>query len=502
MDYLTCNTALEALRALEDKVSAYQHAMGTLSLDAATAAPKGSAEGRGRTMAVLSEALYQLLANPENGTLLQFLEVHRDELDARSLRETELLRKNYDQITRIPPEEYVEYNVLVNKAQSVWEQAKHASDFAQFAPYLEKVIAFNRRLAGYYGPDKAPYDALLNEYEEGMTMEILDQFFEQLRQTLVPLIARVKAAPQIDDSFLHQVYPLEQQRQLSTYLLSVLGIDPNCCSIAESEHPFTTSANNQDARVTTHYYETDMAASLYSVIHEGGHAIYELGCRGEYNHTFLFGGASMGVHESQSRFFENLIGRSESFLTYIFPKLVELFPEQLRGVTPHQFWKAVNKAEPSLVRTEADELTYCMHVMVRYELEKQLIAGTLSVQDLPAQWNRLYQQYLGIDVPDDRRGCLQDSHWAGGQIGYFPSYALGSAYGPQMLHCMQAQLGDIWAPVSHGDLSQIKQWLHTNIHQYGRLYTPGKLFEMACGVFDAKYYTNYLTEKYTKLYNL
>ncbi len=502
MDDFNSSIALKTLWDLEAKLSAYMHALGVLSLDAATAAPKGSAEGRGCTMAVLSEALYQLLANPENATLLRSLEAQRDALDARAVRETELLRKNYDQITRIPPDEYVAYRVLVNKSQSVWEQAKHASDFAQFAPYLEKIIACNQKFARYYDPAKAPYDALLNEYEEGMSMETLDQFFAQLRQALVPLIARVKAAPQIDDSFLHQIYPLDRQRQLSEYLLSVLGLDPNYCGIAESEHPFTTSFHNQDARVTTHYYETDMAASLYSIIHEGGHAMYELGCREEYNQTFLFGGASMGVHESQSRFFENLIGRSESFLTYIFPKLVELFPDQLQGVTPHQFWRAVNKAGPSLIRTEADELTYCMHVMVRYELEKQLIAGTLSVQDLPAQWNCLYREYLGIEVPDDRRGCLQDSHWSGGQIGYFPSYALGSAYGPQMLYCMQAQLGDIWGPISRGDLSQVKQWLHTNIHQFGRLYAPGKLFEMACGTFDAKYYTDYLTEKYTKLYNL
>ena len=210
----------------------------------------------------------------------------------------------------------------------------------------------------------------------------------------------------------------------------------------------------------------------------------------------------MGIHERQSRFYENIIGRSEAFIHAIFPKVRELFPEQLTGVDEAMFYRAVNKAEPSLIRTEADELTYALHIMVRYEIEKQLMAGTLEVGDVPAEWKRLYKEYLGVEVPDDKQGCLQDSHWSGGMIGYFPSYALGSAYGAQMLRRMEEELGDIWADVAKGDLSKVTGWLKEHIHCYASFKKPGVLFEEVCGTFAAKFYTDYLTEKYTKLYQL
>ena len=267
-------------------------------------------------------------------------------------------------------------------------------------------------------------------------------------------------------------------------------------------HPYTTNFNNKDVRITTHYYENSLASSMYSVIHEGGHAIYELGADDCYNYSFLSGGVSMSLHESQSRFFENLVGRSMAFVEFVFPKIKELFPEQMADVDAEKFYRAVNKAQPGLIRTEADELTYCLHIMVRYELEKRLIAGTLTVQDVPAEWNRMYKEYLGVEVPSNREGCLQDTHWAGGMIGYFPSYALGSAYGAQMLHVMQQELGDVYADIANGDVTKVKAWLRENFHRYASFYKPGELFERVCGKFDAKYYTDYLTEKYTKLYNL
>ena len=210
----------------------------------------------------------------------------------------------------------------------------------------------------------------------------------------------------------------------------------------------------------------------------------------------------MGIHESQSRFYENIIGRSLAFVELIYPKLLELFPQQLEGITPEMFYRAINKAEPSLIRTEADDLTYAMHVMVRYEVEKQLINGSLQVKDIPQTWNRLYQEYLGVTVPDDKHGCLQDSHWSGGMIGYFPSYALGSAYGPQILHKMEQELGDVYADVEKGDLSKVTGWLREHIHRFAGFKKPGDLFRDVCGEFDAKFYTDYLTEKYSKLYEL
>lgn len=241
---------------------------------------------------------------------------------------------------------------------------------------------------------------------------------------------------------------------------------------------------------------------MFSVVHEGGHALYELGADEKYNHTMLYGGTSMGIHESQSRFYENLIGRSKAFAACVLPKLQELFPEQLADVDVDAFYCAINNVNPSLIRIEADELTYCLHIMVRYEIEKQLISGALAVKDVPAAWNSLYEEYLGVQVPNDAMGCLQDIHWSFGNLGYFPSYALGSAYGAQMLAIMEKELGDVYADVEKGDLSRITDWLRRHIHQYASFKKPGQVFEDACGKFDAKYYTDYLTRKYTDLYNL
>ena len=502
MKYENLQQALKAMETLEQTQSAYNHALGVLYLDAATVAPKGSWEVRGKTMEVLSKVVYDLTAAPENGELFAYLTEHAEELDQVERRKLEILKKNYDQMFKIPAEEYVAYSVLLNDAEVAWGKAKNEDDFSLFLPYLEKIVEFNRKFAGYYNPEMEPYDALLNEYEEGMNTRTLDAFFAQLRQAIVPLLEKIRNAEPIDNSFLNQSYPVEKQKILSDYLMEVLGMDRKVSTIAESEHPFTTNFNNKDVRITTHYHEENLTFSMYSVIHEGGHALYELGADDRYNHTALSGGVSMGIHESQSRFYENIIGRSEAFVHAVFPNVKELFPEQLADVDENMFYKAINKAEPSLIRTEADELTYALHIMVRYEIEKQMIAGTLAIKDVPVEWNRLYQEYLGIDVPNDKMGCLQDMHWSGGSIGYFPSYALGSAYGPQMLKKMEEDLGDIWEDVRNGDLSKVTGWLREKIHRHASFVKPGELFRQVCGAFDAKYYTDYLTEKYSKLYQL
>ena len=502
MKYESIDQAVQKLKKLQQILAAYNHAGGVLYLDATTVAPSDSWEGRGKTMEILTQASYDLMTDPENGALLTFLEENIHQLDPQTRREVEVMRKNYDQIHRIPAEEYVAYSVLLNEAQTIWNRAKNEDDFELFAPYLEKIVSYNRKFAGYYQPQMQPYDALLNEYEEGLTMQTLDAFFAQLREAIVPLIAKIRKAEQIDDSFLYHTYSAQQQRVFSDYLMQVMNLDRSHCGIGETEHPYTINFNNKDVRITTHYYENNLVSSMFSVIHEGGHALYELGADDCYNYTVLTGGVSMGIHESQSRFYENIIGRSEAFVQAVFPKLRELFPEQLAAVDEKMFYRAINKSEPSLIRIEADELTYPLHIMVRYEVEKQLIAGTLEVKDVPAQWNRLYKEYLGVDVPSNAKGCLQDSHWSGGSIGYLPSYAIGSAYGPQMLKKMEEDLGDIYENVAKGDLSAVTGWLKEHIHRYASFKKPGELFESVCGKFDAKYYTDYLTEKYTKLYNL
>ena len=502
MPYTNLNDAIARLDEIEATVSAYSHAMGILTLDAATAAPLGAAEGRGRTMALLSGVIYDLAASADTRELVEYLTAHADELDATHRRQAEIQKKSCEQLTRIPQEEYIAYNVLINKAEGIWRVAKQQNDFAAFAPVLEEIVAYNRKFAGYYDSAKAPYDALLNEYEEGLTMATLDGFFARLRAVIVPLVKAISEKEQPDTAFLQQSYPIEGQKVFAKYLMDTIGLDPNRCTIAESEHPFTCGFNNADVRITTHYHEFQPTFAMYSTIHEGGHALYELGVEDDYNHTCLTGGASMGIHESQSRFYENIIGRSLEFVELVFPKMQEIFPEQLKGVTAYDLYRAVNKAEPSLVRTESDELTYCMHIMIRYEVEKRLIDGSLEVRDVPAAWNKLYKEYLGVDVPSDTLGCLQDSHWSGGSIGYFPSYALGSAYGAQMKFVMEQQIGAIAPMIAKGDIAAITAWLREHIHRFGNFKKPAAIFEDACGKFDPKYFADYLTEKYSKLYNL
>lgn len=494
-------TALQKLDELQKKMYAYGAANSALYLDSVTVAPKDTSEGRGVAMGILAGEEHKLFASPETGELLDCLESNRDKLDARQARQTELLRRSYTQLSRIPADEYMEYAMLTNEASDVWHRAKEQNDFELFRPVLEKLVAFNRKFAGYYDSTKAPYDALLNEYERGMTMEKLDAFFAALREKIVPVIRAVGEKPQIDDGFLHKHYPVEIQRKFSDYLMEVMGLDRAHCGIGETEHPFTLNFNSQDVRITTHYVEDSLAESMYSVVHEGGHALYERGVDPQNDYTVLAGGVSMGIHESQSRFYENLIGRSRPFVHAIFPKVKEFFPQQLKDVDAEMFYRAVNKAQPSLIRTEADELTYSLHIMVRYEIEKQLIGGTLAVGDIPAEWNRLYKEYLGIDVPDDKRGCLQDSHWSGGSFGYFPSYALGSAYGAQMLRNMEKDV-DVWGSVGKGDLAPVTAWLREKVHQYGSLLEPAQIVKNACGVFDPTVYTDYLTKKYSELYGL
>ncbi len=502
MSFTDLNAAIAQFDRMEATAAAYGHAMGVMSLDAATAAPAASAEGRGKTMEVLSNVIYELSASPETRELLAYLTAHAQELDPVHRRQVEVRKKGCDQLVRIPQAEYVAYSVLLNKAEIVWRRAKQNNDFASFAPVLEEIVAYNRTFAGYYDANKLPYDALLNEFEEGLTMETLDGFFAQLRDTIVPLVHAIsqKEAPNTD--FLNHIFPIEQQKKLSHILMEAIGLDSEKCTIAESEHPFTIGFNNHDLRITTHYHEENLIFSMYSVIHEGGHALYELGVEDAYNHTCLTGGASMGIHESQSRFYENLIGRSRAFIERVYPRIQALFPEQLAGVTAEDYYRAVNKAQPSLIRTESDELTYCMHVMIRYEIEKQLIAGTLEVRDVPRVWNDLYRECLGVEVPNDSVGCLQDSHWSGGMIGYFPSYALGSAYGAQMKAVMEAEIGPMEELIAADKLAAITNWLREHIHRHGCFKKPGELFEEACGKFDAKYFTDYLTEKFSKLYHL
>lgn len=499
---MNLQTALEKLNTLEATQNAYYHAMSVLSLDGETVAPARSALGRSKTMGILSGASYQLLVNDEVREVLSTILDSREQVDAPIARRAELLKEQLDDMTRIPQEEYVAYQTLTSQSSAIWHQAKENNDFPLFAPYLEKLIDYNRRFASYKNPDKPAYDVLLDDYEKGASMSMLDPFFALLREKLTPVILEVAQRPAPATDFLHQSFPIAQQRVFSDRVMTMMGMDRECCAIGETEHPFTDGFNKWDVRITTHYYENDLASSLYSVIHEGGHALYEMGVGDEMQFTCLSGGSTMGIHESQSRFYENLIGRSLPFCKALLPVAQELFPTQLSGVTPEMLYAAVNESKPSLIRTEADELTYAHHVMIRYELEKLMMSGQVKVNELPALWNQFYKDYLGVTVPSDREGILQDSHWSGGAIGYFPSYALGSAYGVQMLTAMEKDV-DVWSAAEKGDLTPITAWLGEHVHRYGCLLKPAQLLEKAMGgAFDPNCYINYLTQKFSALYHL
>ena len=499
---MTLNEAIEKLNELEKSTYALNHALSILSVDGDTVAPKNSWKGRGKAMAYLTELAYKQLVNPETGEMLDTILQHREEADEVTFRKAELLKENYDEYNILPMEEFVAYQELTNESGAVWHDAKEKSDWEMFAPYLEKLVAFRRRFASLKDPSKPAYDVLLNQFEKGASMESLDPFFRTLREELSPVILEVAAREKPVPAFMKGPWAVSGQRLFSRKIMALEGIDPLNCTLGETEHPFTDSTNKWDVRITTHYYENDPFSSMYSVIHEGGHALYELNIRDDLQFTNLAGGVSMGVHESQSRFYENIIGRSRAFCTPLLKIMKEVFPEQMKSVTEEELYSAINLSKPSLIRTEADELTYSLHVMIRYELEKAMIAGDLKVADIPGEWNRLYKEVLGVDVPDNKRGCLQDSHWSFGGIGYFPSYALGSAYGIQMLHEMEKTV-DVRGTVAKGDLSPVTAWLTEKIHQYGSLKKPADLLPAAMGgPLDAKVYTDYLKKKFGELYKL
>ncbi len=482
---------------------AMNHALGVLSYDNETAAPKNSYMGLANTFGVISEMEYKSKVNAEYFDVVDTLIANKEQLDPILKREAEEEEHSLKVMRSIPMEEYVEFTEMLSKAHTAWVEAKNESDFSKASPFLEKIVAYSKRVASLVSPGMDPYDFWLNEYEKGLSTAVLDAFFKRIREALVPIIKRISEKGELfRTDFMNEKCPIELQRKLSDYIMEVMHINRDDCSIGETEHPFTTHFNKHDVRITTHYHEDSVVSNMYSVIHEGGHALYELNTGDELIGSTIASGTSMSIHESQSRFFENIIGRSEEFCELIFPKIKELFPVQFDGVTARDFYLAVNKAEPSLIRTEADELTYSLHIMIRYELEKKMMRGEIEVKDVPKEWNRLYKEYLGVDVPDDRNGVLQDMHWFGGMLGYFPSYALGSAYGAQMLHHMKKEL-DFSSLVRENRLDVIIGWLTERIYKYGMLLGPNEIIMNTCGEpFDPDYYVNYLTEKMTDIYGL
>ena len=485
---------------------AYQTALALLSWDAETLAPPAASEYTAKSIGILSEEAYHILICDEVKTLLKKLSSQKEQesLSASEQAVVRLLQKEYKKLSCIPAKEYREFSELCATAQSVYCRAKQNADFEAFAPTLEKLVDFTHRFVSYRAEkDDNLYDLLLEEYEEGFTTKVLDDFFSKLRDAIVPLIKKVIAKNDtIHKEYNTRNYPAEIQNGFCRYLSGYLGFDFNRGVIAESEHPFTTSLHNHDVRITNHYYDDNLESAIFSAIHETGHALYEMGVEDSLSGTPAGSGISMGMHESQSRFYENMIGRSRAFWEPLYPKLKQTYPTELSDVSLDDFIAGINKSEPGPIRIEADELTYPLHIMIRYELEKALFSGKCNVSDLPKLWNQKYEEYLGITPRDASEGILQDIHWAMASFGYFPSYAIGSAIAAQLYSHMEHEI-----PVSdylkEGNPIPIREYLRDHVHKYGAVYLTNDLLKKIAGEeFNPDYYIRYLTEKYTKLYHL
>lgn len=465
--------------------------------------PKKAVEGRAEVIGLLSEQLFNQQTSKE---MREFLELFKENSDGLSQVDKAMIKrldKEYNETKKIPVERYKEFVILTSKSEAAWEEAKDKNDFNIFKPYLSKVVNFQKEFVGYWGYKDHKYNTLLDKYEEGITVEVLDKVFGDLRDALVELLNRIKNSKiTINSDLLSSSYDKEKQKELSLYTLKLIGFDMEAGRLDESTHPFTTNFTNKDVRLTTHYYENDLLSALFSTIHEGGHGIYEQNISDDLQNTWLSTGASMGIHESQSRFYENIIGRSEEFLRYLYPKIKDLF-KIFDKIDFNEFYKVVNKVEPSLIRTEADELTYSLHVIIRYEIEKALFNDEITVEELPEVWKKKYKEYLGVEPDTDSLGVLQDMHWSDGSFGYFPSYALGNLYGAQIFNTMKKDVPDVYELIAKGDIISITKWLKDNVHKYGSLYSPKELILKVTGEeLNSQYFIDYLEEKYSKLYSI
>lgn len=493
---------IKKYRSLSEKINAINYAFYLISWDSETEAPIGCFEERSKQMGVLSSLMLDIKMSDEYFNVVE--ELYNSNLEGDLKVEIEKVYKDLAKQRKMPQELLVEFNILMAKSASIWAEAKQTNDYLLFKPILAQILDFLKEYVKLLGTEKLNgYNLLLDEYEEGFTMEEYDEFFSLLRREIVPLLKQIQSKKEpYNYEFAKKSYSIEKQKEYANYLLKVMDFDFFHGLMKESEHPFTSGYGTSDVRITTHYYPDLLVSSIFSVIHEAGHATYELQCDPKFDNTALSGGTSMAFHESQSRFYENIIGRNYSFWEVHYPKLQEIFNEELKDVSLDEFYHYVNLVTPSLIRTEADELTYPLHIMVRYEIEKLMITGQISVDELPQKWNELYKEYLGVDVPSDTEGILQDVHWSGGSIGYFPTYALGSAYAAQIYHQMQKEI-NVDEIIKSGDLSGINEWLGEKVHKYAGSKKPEELLVMITGEkFNPKYYVEYLKNKYSKIYNI
>ncbi|MBP2241309.1 carboxypeptidase Taq [Cytobacillus eiseniae] len=486
------------------KMEAYNEALALIFWDLRTGAPKKGIEQRSEVIGMLSSDVFQMSTSEEMAQYIEKLSKDHAELSEVTRKTLHECKKGYDRNKKIPAEEYKEYVILQSKSESVWEEAKEAADFEMFRPYLEKLVEKTKQFIQYWGYEGNKYNTLLDMYEPGVTVEVLDQVFGDLREKIVPLVQSIsKSEYKPETNFLFTHFSKEKQREFSLEILKQMGYDFNAGRLDETVHPFATGLNPGDVRVTTKYDETDFRTAVFGTIHEGGHALYEQNIALELVGTPLCDGTSMGIHESQSLFYENFVGRHPSFWKKNYDLLKEYASGQFNDVSLEDFYRAINESKPSLIRIEADELTYPLHIMIRYEIEKGLFNDEIKVSDLPIIWNEMYEQYLGVKPENDAQGVLQDVHWSGGSFGYFPSYALGYMYAAQLKNSLIKDVPNYDQLLEEGNLIPIKEWFTENIHQYGKMKQPLEILKDVTGEgLNANYLIDYLYDKYSKVYQL
>lgn len=502
MSALSTGELYAAYKSNMQKIADLKYSSAVLQWDQETYLPLKGADARGRQLATLSELAHQLFTGNETGDLLKEL-VQRTDLNEEERKNAELSLEDFTKQKKYSSDFVRQLTEQINKTFHSWIEARKQNSFAVFEPELGKLIKLKKQETEILGYTDHPYNALLDEFEKGCTVDLLDNTFNGLMPQLKSLLDKITAKPQVDDSFLNQHYPKQQQWEWGMYLIKELGFDFEAGRQDISEHPFTTNFASNDVRITTRIDEEDFSNMTWSCIHETGHALYEQGLPYEQYGLPLGEYASLSIHESQSRLWENNAGRSLPFWKYYFPELQKRFPEQLKNISIEQFYKGINKIQPSLIRTEADELTYHFHVYIRYQIEKQIIEGSITITDIPAFWNEQYKKYLGISSPDDKQGCLQDVHWSHGSFGYFPTYSLGSFYAAQFFETADKQLNGISNHLEKGDSAGLLEWLRKNVHRYGRKYKSEEMCKKINGTgLDVALFVEYLLQKYRDIYNL
>ncbi|MFW5943147.1 MAG: carboxypeptidase M32 [bacterium] len=488
------------------EVNDLQSAAALLNWDQSTYMPPGGAEARGRQMATLSQLAQEKFTDPAIGRLLDDLEPYAQDLpyDSDEASLIRVTRREYERALKVPPKFTAEFYQHTAASYHVWAAARPADDFARVRPYLEKTLDLSRRLADFFPGYQHIADPLIDFQDYGMTVADIRPLFAELRQKLVPLVEAITESEPIDDSCLHRTFPEEGQLAIGRRIIKRYGYDFNRGRLDKTPHPFMTKFSLGDVRITTRIKENDLNESLFSTLHEAGHALYEQGIKQDLEATPLAGGTSAGVHESQSRLWENQVGRSLGFWRHFYPRLQETFPGQLDDVSLQEFYRAINKVHRSLIRTDADEVTYNLHVMVRFDLELDLLEGNLDVADLPEAWRARYDSDLGVRPPDDRDGVLQDVHWFAGSVGgAFQGYTLGNIMAALFYQQALDAHPEIGDEIEEGQFGTLYGWLTENICQHGSKFTADELIERVTGgPLTIEPYVAYLKGKFGELYEL